>query len=97
MLEIAYPTIPVNVADQDIKIEHSTSSGIVTTEDRTIVIPAANQYQMEVDALAACILDGAQPVVPLSDSREFLITDLALYESANAERPVPTDISMRQS
>ena len=97
LLEIAYPTIPVNVADQDIKIEHSTSSGIVTTEDRTIVIPAANQYQMEVDALAACILDGAQPVVPLSDSREFLITNLALYESAKIGRPVPTDTTLPRS
>ena len=97
LLEIAYPTIPVNVADQDIKIEHLTSSGIVTTEDRTIVIPAANQYQMEVDALAACILDGAQPVVPLSDSREFLITNLALYESANTDRPVRTSMSLPAS
>ena len=97
LLEIAYPTIPVNVADQDIKIEHLTSSCIVSTEDRTIVIPAANQYQMEVDALAACILDGAQPVVPLSDSREFLITDLALYESAKIGRPVRTSMSLPAS
>ena len=97
LLEIAYPTIPVNVADQDIKIEHSTSSGIVTTEDRTIVIPAANQYQMEVDALASCILDGAQPVVPLSDSQEFLITDLALHKSAQIGRPVITDTTLPRS
>ncbi|MCH2540222.1 MAG: hypothetical protein MK000_07755, partial [Anaerolineales bacterium] len=90
---LRYPTIPLHVSDQEMEIEHTTSSG----GNNTIIIPVTNPYQMEVDAIAACILDGAQPVVPLSDSREFMITNLALYESANTERPVPTDISMRQS
>ena len=93
LLEIPYPTIPVNVADKEMEIEHTTSSG----ERKTIVIPAANQYQMEVDALAACILDGAHPVVPLSESREFLITDLTLHESARSGRLVLTDTSFPQS
>ena len=92
-LELRYPTIPMHVSDQEMKIEHTTSSG----EKKTIVIPVANQYQMEVDALAACILDGAQPVVPLSDSREFLITNLALYESAKIGRPVRTGMPLPSS
>ena len=97
MLELGRSIIALNEADQEMRIEHTTSSGLVTTEKKTIVIPAANQYHMEVDALAACILDGAQPVVPLSDSREFLITNLALYGSAQRDRPVPTDMSLSQS
>ena len=92
-LEFRYPTIPMHVSDQEMKIEHTASSG----EKKTIVIPVTNPYQMEVDALAACILDGAQPVVPLSDSREFLITNLALHESAKIGRPVLTGMSLPSS
>ena len=97
MLELERSIIALNEADKEMEIEHTTSSGLVTNEKKTIVIPVANQYQMEVDALAACILDGAQPVVPLSDSREFLITNLALYESANTDRPVRTSMSLPAS
>ena len=89
-LELRYPTIPLHVSDQDMKIEHTASSG----EKKTIVIPVTNPYQMEVDALAECILDEAQPVVPLSNSREFLITNLALHESAKIGRPVLTGTSL---
>ena len=89
-LQIGRPIITLDEAEEEMRIEHTTSSG----EKNTIVIPAANQYQMEVDALAACILDGAQPVVPLSDSREFLITNLALHESAKIGRPVRTGIPL---
>ena len=92
-IELRHPTIPMHVSDEEMKIEHTTSSG----EKKTIVIPVTNPYQMEVDALAACILDGAQPVVPLSDSREFLITNLALYESAKIGRPVLTGMSLPES
>lgn len=92
-LELRYPTIPLHVSDQEMEIEHTTSSG----GNNTIIIPVTNPYQMEVDAIAACILDGAQPVVPLSDSREFLITNLALYESANTDRPVRTSMSLPAS
>jgi xylose dehydrogenase (NAD/NADP) len=56
----------------------------------TITIPAAgnNPYLWEVKAMEACILDGAKPVVPLSLSREFLRSILALFESANSGQPV---------
>ncbi len=48
----------------------------------TLVIPATDPYSAEVAAMEACILDRAEPVVPLSLSRDFLRSVLALYESA---------------
>ncbi len=39
-------------------------------------------YVYEIEAMEACVLDGAEPVVPLSLSRKFLRTILACYESA---------------
>jgi predicted dehydrogenase len=48
----------------------------------TLVIPATDPYSAEVAAMEACILDGAEPVVPLSLSRDFLRSVLGLYESA---------------
>jgi xylose dehydrogenase (NAD/NADP) len=56
----------------------------------TITIPATgnNPYLWEVKAMEACVLDGAKPVVPLSLSREFLRSILALYESAESGQPV---------
>lgn len=59
-----------------------------TTEE--YIFPAANPYSCEVAAMEACVLDGAPPVVPLSLSREFTRTILAVYESAatgSAVRP----------
>jgi len=53
-----------------------------------IVTPAINPYLCEVQAMEACILDGAAPVVSLSQSRNFLRTVLATYESAKSEQPV---------
>ncbi len=58
---------------------------IVTNRDgaeEQIVVPASNPWQMEVEAMEACVLDGASPVVPLSLSREFLKSALAVYQSA---------------
>lgn len=48
----------------------------------TVVFPAKNTYLSEVEAMEACVLDGAEPRLPLSASREFLRTVLALQESA---------------
>lgn len=50
--------------------------------EETIVIPEINPYICEVQAMEACVLNGAEPVVPLSLSREFLKTILAIYKSA---------------
>ncbi|HXV42765.1 MAG TPA: Gfo/Idh/MocA family oxidoreductase [Anaerolineae bacterium] len=54
----------------------------------TLVVPAVNPYSAEVAAMEACILGGAEPVVPLSLSRDFLRSVLALYESAETGRMV---------
>lgn len=46
-----------------------------------IVTSAKNPYLCEVEAMEACILDGADPVVPLSASKEFLRSVLMMLES----------------
>ena len=56
--------------------------------EENIALPATNPWQMEVEAMEACLLDGAAPVVPLSLSREFLRSALAVYESARTNKPV---------
>jgi xylose dehydrogenase (NAD/NADP) len=48
----------------------------------TISTPGINPYGCEVAAMEACVLDGAAPVLPLSLSREFLRSVLAMYRSA---------------
>lgn len=63
------------------------STMILTARDgsqQTIVTPAVDPYLCEVQAMEACILDGAPPVVPLEHSRAFLRSALALYESARS-------------
>lgn len=62
---------------------------VMTLVDRTntvsqITTSAVNPYLCEVQAMEACILDGAAPVVPLSHSRIFLQSVLALYASATS-------------
>ncbi len=57
-------------------------------EPETLTFPAINPYLCEVQAMEACILDGAAPVVPLSMSRDFLRSVLALYQSAESGKLV---------
>lgn len=47
-----------------------------------ITTPMIDPYLCEVQAMEACILDGAAPVVPLAHSRIFLQSVMALYASA---------------
>jgi xylose dehydrogenase (NAD/NADP) len=47
-----------------------------------IVTPAIDPYLCEVQAMEACILDRAAPVISLAQSREFLRSVLALYKSS---------------
>lgn len=49
-----------------------------------IVTPAVDPYLCEVQAMESCILDGADPVVPLSLSLVFLQSALAIYASARS-------------
>jgi predicted dehydrogenase len=57
-------------------------------EEETLTFENVNAYQDEVEALVARILDGAQPVVPLADSRGNIATLQALCVSARENRPV---------
>jgi xylose dehydrogenase (NAD/NADP) len=83
-LEVMAPSMPVNTGRTDSQIVISGIDG--NTE--TVVIPARDAYLCEVEAMEACVLDGAAPIVPLSLSRDFLKSILALYQSANSGRPV---------
>jgi predicted dehydrogenase len=56
--------------------------------EEVLAVSASDPYLCEVEAMEACVLDGAPPVVPLSLSRQILSTVLALYESATAGRSV---------
>ena len=51
-------------------------------DPETLTLSGPDPYLCEVAAMEACILDGAEPVVPLALSRQFLKTVLALYQSA---------------
>ena len=60
---------------------HITMTDLAGTSE-TLTFPAVNPYLCEVQAMEACVLDSARPVVPLSQSREFLRSILAIYRSA---------------
>ncbi len=56
--------------------------------ERVIDVDEFDPYLGEVHAMEACVLDGADPVVPLTRSRDFLRSVLALYESARTGKVV---------
>lgn len=51
-------------------------------EREVLEIAAKDSYSAEIETMEACVLDGADPILPLSLSREFLRSVLALQESA---------------
>jgi D-xylose 1-dehydrogenase (NADP+, D-xylono-1,5-lactone-forming) len=57
-------------------------------ESETFVTPAVDPYLCEVEAMEACLLDGAAPVISLAQSRNFLRSVLAIYESAASGQSV---------
>ena len=57
----------------------------------TITTPALDPYLCEVHAMEAALLDGAAPVISLAQSRNFLRSVLAIYESARSGKPVRLD------
>ena len=57
-------------------------------EQETINVTPINPYLCEIQAMEACILDGAEPIVPLSLSRTFLQSVLAIYDSARSGQVV---------
>jgi len=56
--------------------------------EELLPVESIDPYLCEVQAMEACALDGAAPVVPLSDSRGNVATINALYESARRGAPV---------
>ena len=86
-------------SDRIVRIEEPWKPGtegqesVIRTQDRegeeeTLVLPAVDPYRCEVAAMEACVLDGANPVVPLQLSRQILCTVLALYQSAATGQPL---------
>lgn len=82
-IQISEPWKP-HLSGNGSQLLFSTKEG--TTE--TIHIPHSDPYLHEVQAMEACVLDNAEPIVPLSLSRDFLRSVLALYQSAQSGQPV---------
>ena len=57
-------------------------------QSEDMVIPAVDPYFCEVQAMEACILEGKQPVVPLSLSHNLLRSALALYKSSRKHKSI---------
>lgn len=77
ILHIPQPWKP-GLAGQDSTMTLTDRDGKV----ESIVTPAIDPYLCEIQAMEACVLDGAAPVVSLAQSRDFLRSVLAIYESA---------------
>jgi xylose dehydrogenase (NAD/NADP) len=69
---------------QDSEIVFTSIAG----EEKDVTVVTANPFLCEVEAMEACVLDGATPNVPLSLSRDFLRCALALFESAGTGQVV---------
>ncbi len=67
-----------------------TSIQLIRKDDsqETFKFPGISPYQSEVEAMEACILDDAEPIISLEQSKNFLRSMLALHESARTGRPV---------
>ncbi|MBN1317603.1 MAG: Gfo/Idh/MocA family oxidoreductase [Anaerolineales bacterium] len=60
----------------------------ISSEEKDVTVVTADPFLCEVEAMEACVLDGATPNVPLSLSRVFLRCALAMYKSARTGRVV---------
>jgi xylose dehydrogenase (NAD/NADP) len=56
--------------------------------EKVLKFPGISPYQCEVEAMEACVLDHAEPVVHLEQSKDFLRSMLALHDSARRGDPV---------
>ncbi len=82
-LHIVEPWKP-GLSGNDSRVLVSSHSGA----EEDIITPAVDPYLCEVEAMEACILDGAAPIVPLSLSKQLLQSALAIRESAQSGRVV---------
>jgi predicted dehydrogenase len=58
------------------------------SEEETITYDNVNAYLDEVEAMTACVLDGAEPIVPIRESRANVAALQALCTSARESRSV---------
>jgi len=75
-------------------LQGEASHCTLTTVDgksTTITTPAIDPYLCEVQAMEAALLDGAEPLISLTQSRNFLRTVLAIYQSAQSGKAVRLD------
>ncbi len=77
-LALDNPSIRPSTEEIDQRMIFTTSDG----GSETIITPAKDAYLTEVEMMEACALDGAEPLLPLHFSRDFLRCVLALYQSA---------------
>lgn len=82
-LQVAEPWKP-GLQGNDSRMTFTSVQG----ETETFVTPATDPYLCEVEAMEACLLDGAAPVISLAQSRNFLRSVLAIYESAGSGESV---------
>jgi predicted dehydrogenase len=57
-------------------------------EEEVLTYEAVDAYRDEIEAVVACLLDGAAPMVPLADSRANIAALEALCISAREDRPL---------
>lgn len=56
--------------------------------EEALDVEDVDPYLCEVQAMERCVLEGGDPILPLSHSRQIMATLTALYESARTGRPV---------
>ncbi len=77
-LVIDNPSIRPGSEGDDQRMVLSTSDG----RTETIITPAKDAYQSEVETMESCLLDGQKPTMTFDLSRMILRSLLALYKSA---------------
>jgi predicted dehydrogenase len=70
--------------------KRATTVRLCTSEgkEKSYEYPGVSPYQAEVETMERCVLDGEKPLVPLTLSKEFLKSMLALRESARTGEKV---------
>lgn len=84
-LSVAHPWKPHIEGPAGIRLQRGDT-------DEMIEIEAIDPYLCEVQAMEACVLDSADPILSLSASRDIMATLTSLYESARTGRPVAVNV-----
>lgn len=81
-LVVDHPWKPAIEGPAGIRLRRGDSEEMLNVEE-------VDPYLCEVEAMADCVLNGTDPILPLSESRDIMDTLTALYESARNGQPVP--------